>query len=119
MADKKKAKSSVSGNQKPAVQKKSPAVSDKLDVAGAKPVKKPAKTKSAGKKQNIFVRAAKRVARWFREVKSEAKKVTWPTFKQVVNNTLVVIAVVIIVGTLIVVADLVFRNGLTLFIGLF
>ena len=46
-------------------------------------------------------------------------KITRPTFKQVVNNTLVVFAVVLIVGALIIIADLVFRDGLDLFIGLF
>ncbi|MDR2420579.1 MAG: preprotein translocase subunit SecE, partial [Oscillospiraceae bacterium] len=33
------------------------------------------------------------VARWFREMKSELKKVVWPTPKQIVNNTLVSLAV--------------------------
>ena len=36
----------------------------------------------------------KKIGLYFRELKSEIKKVTWPTFKQVRNNTGIVIAVV-------------------------
>ena len=38
----------------------------------------------------------KRVAKWFREMKSELKKVVWPTRKQVVNNTAVALVVMIL-----------------------
>ena len=38
----------------------------------------------------------KRVAKWWREMKSELKKVVWPSSKQVVNNTVVAIVVIII-----------------------
>ncbi len=34
-----------------------------------------------------------RIADWFRGMKSELKKVVWPTAKQTVNNTGVVLAV--------------------------
>jgi len=34
-----------------------------------------------------------RVARWFRELKSELKKVSWPSKSQVLNNTWVVLVV--------------------------
>ena len=64
---------------------------------------KPAKEKA--KKPNALVRAAKGVTRYFREMKSELKKVVWPTRKQVIRNTIVVIAVVIVVGVLIWVFD--------------
>ena len=46
-----------------------------------------------------------RVARWFREMKSELKKVVWPTPKQTVNNTVIVIVCVIVVGIFIWVFD--------------
>lgn len=97
--------------------------SDKLDVpklkgSPARSEVSAAKDKSK-KKPGLFHKIANGLKKWFKELKSEAKKVTWPTFKQVVNNTLIVIAVVIIVGSLITVADLVFRDGLNLFIGLF
>ena len=60
---------------------------------------KPAKEKA--KKPNVFVRGWKRVSRYFREMKSELKKVVWPSRKQVLRNTLVVILVVLVVGVLI------------------
>jgi len=60
---------------------------------------KPAKEKA--KKPNAFVRGWKRVTRYFREMKSELKKVVWPTRKQVIRNTIVVILVVLVVGVLI------------------
>ena len=47
-----------------------------------------------------------RVAKWFKEMKSELKKVQWPTKKTVVKNTGVVIACVIVVGVFIWVFDL-------------
>ncbi len=37
-----------------------------------------------------------RIVKWFRDLKSEFKKVTWPTKKKVINNTLVVLAVMVI-----------------------
>ena len=56
-----------------------------VDTAAAKD--KPAKEKA--KKPNAFVRGWKRVTRYFREMKSELKKVVWPTRQQVVRNTVV------------------------------
>ncbi|MDR0863106.1 MAG: preprotein translocase subunit SecE [Oscillospiraceae bacterium] len=35
------------------------------------------------------------IAKWFRELKSELKKVVWPTPKQITNNTLVSLAVMV------------------------
>ena len=37
----------------------------------------------------------KRVAKWWREMKSELKKVVWPSPGQVVNNTVVALCVMI------------------------
>jgi len=36
--------------------------------------------------------------RWFKEARSEFKKVTWPTPKQVLNNTSVVLVILTIAG---------------------
>ena len=68
--------------------------------AAAKPAKADKKAKK-DEKPGFF----QRVARWFREMKSELKKVVWPTPKQTVNNTLTVIACVIVVGIFIWVFD--------------
>lgn len=50
----------------------------------------PAKpTAEALKKTEGKLSFGKRVSKWFREMKSELKKVIWPTPKQILNNTLV------------------------------
>lgn len=49
-----------------------------------------------------------RIARYFKEVRGEAKKVIWPTWKQTVNNTAVVIAVIIIVAIFLGIVDTIF-----------
>ena len=48
--------------------------------------------KTAAKKPNIFVRMGRKI----KEVFSELKKVTWPSFGKVVKSTGVVITVVVI-----------------------
>ena len=45
-----------------------------------------------------------------KELKSELKKVTWPSFKQLVNNTYAVIAIVLIVAVIVFVLDVCFEN---------
>ena len=57
------------------------------------------------KKPNFFVRSGRAISKWFREMKSELKKVQWPTRKQTINNTLIVIACVIVVGVFIWIFD--------------
>ena len=49
----------------------------------------PAKAVTAVKKDDTKPGFFKRVAKWFREMKSELKKVVWPTRQQLFNNTLV------------------------------
>ena len=60
---------------------------------------KPEKAKKD--KENMFARAAKRTARWFREMKSELKKVVWPTRKQTLNNVIVAVVVMVLAGIVI------------------
>ena len=40
-------------------------------------------------------RGKNRIAKWFREMRSELKKVVWPTPKQIVNNTFVALCVMV------------------------
>ena len=81
-------------NEKQAVQAKKDKKSDK----NAKP--------------GIFARAGK----WLRDMKSELKKVQWPTRKQTINNTLIVIACVIVVGVFIALFDFVANQAISLII---
>ncbi len=73
------------------VKKPAKADASKTDLKKAKPAEK--------KKQG------NRVARYFREMKSELKKVVWPTRKQTFNNTGIVIVCVIIVGVFVWIFD--------------
>jgi len=59
---------------------------EKLDKAEQSGSKAPAKAKRKIKGKN-------RIAKWFREMRSELKKVVWPTPKQIVNNTFVALTV--------------------------
>ena len=65
------------------------------------------------KKKNWFVRAWSGICRYFRELRSELTKVVWPTPKQVVKNTLIVLAAVIIVGAFIWLFDFVASTGIS------
>ena len=56
------------------------------------------------KKPNIF----QRWARSFKHMLGEMKKVVWPTKKHVWNNTLIVLAVVLIAGIVICGLDMLF-----------
>ena len=70
------------------------------------------------KKENWFKRTWSGVKKYFRELRSELKKVVWPTPKQVAKNTLVVIACVLVVGVFIWLFDLAFQTGISALIGL-
>lgn len=52
----------------------------------------------ASKKENFFVRIGSRIKRFFRELRSELKKVVWPTKQQMINNTIIVLFCVLLVG---------------------
>jgi len=71
---------------------------------------------SETKKANIFVRAARAIGGYFRELKSELKKVTWPSFKQIRNNTGVVIVAIIVVAAIVAIFDLAFQFIFGLFL---
>ena len=64
------------------------------------------------KKANWFVRAWGGICRYFRELRSELKKVVWPTPQQVLKNTLIVLACVLVVGVFIWLFDFVARVGI-------
>ena len=68
----------------------------KMDAKPAKP---------SQKKPNIFVRACTKIKRWFKDMKVELKKVVWPTRKDTLKSTGVVILCVIVVGIFIWVFD--------------
>ena len=87
-------------NQTPAEESKAPS-----PASSDKPAKSEKKKEAP---PNIFVRAARRVKKWFRDLKSEAKKVVWPNGKQVFNNTLIVIVCIVVIGLFVALLDTAF-----------
>ena len=71
------------------------------------------------KKQNWFARTWGRICKYFRELRSELKKVVWPTPQQVGKNTLVVGGCCGIVGLFIILFDLFAQFGINALIGAF
>ena len=71
------------------------------------------------KKENWFKRTFGAIGKYFRELRSELKKVVWPTPQQVLKNTLVVAACVLCVGVFIWLFDFVAQVGITALIGAF
>ena len=72
---------------------------------------KEAKKKEKKMKDNTNKKDSKKEKRHFlKDVKAELKKVIWPTPKQLLNNTLAVIASVIIVGVIVFLLDLCFEK---------
>ena len=65
---------------------------------------KPAKKKP--EKPSFFNRTSKKVSTWWREMRSELRKVVWPTAKQVTNNSTIVVSSVIAVGIVVFLFDL-------------
>ena len=64
------------------------------------------------KKENWFARTWGSIRRYFRELRSELKKVVWPTPQQVLKNTLIVGACVLVVGVFIWLFDFIARLGI-------
>ncbi len=72
------------------------------------------KEKEVQKKPGLF----KRLGKFFKETKSEVKKVAWPTKSQIINNTIVVCVMIAIIGTFIFLLDGGFTLALNFIIGL-
>ena len=56
------------------------------------------------------------IANYFKEVKVEMKKVVWPSFAKIRQNTLIVLIYVLIVGLVIWALDMLFTWGMAFFI---
>ncbi len=73
---------------------------DKKAETGKEPVT-PAKTEKKAKADKKKAGFFQKIARWFKDLKGELKKVTWPSAKDTMKNVLIVIVCVLIVGVLI------------------
>ena len=56
----------------------------------------PTKAVTAVKKEETKPSFFKRVGKWFREMRSELKKVIWPTGKTLFNNTAISVGVMLV-----------------------
>jgi preprotein translocase subunit SecE len=56
----------------------------------------PTKAVTAVKKDDVKPGFFQRVGKWFREMKSELKKVIWPTRKALVQNSLISLGVMLV-----------------------
>ena len=72
----------------------------------AKKTSKVNKANNKTQKQEI----SKNKKSFFKDFKAELKKVVWPTPKQLVNNTVAVITIVLITAAIVFVLDLVFKT---------
>ena len=88
---------------------------DKKQEKLAKSDKKAADKKPAQKKKqaNPF----QKFIRYCKDLKSEIKKVVWPSKKDVKTNTVTVIAVVLIAAIVLIVLDLIFGGAIHLVVG--
>ncbi len=64
-------------------------------------------TSKGNKRLGVKIRNSA-VGKFFRDLIAETKKVVWPSKKQVVNNTLVVLAVCLVSGVALFVVDTIF-----------
>lgn len=77
---------------------------DKENTASEMSSKKDKKEKKSAKKQ------PNKVVKWFKDLKIEFNKVVWPSKKTVINNTSVVLAVVVASAVLVGLLDTGFLN---------
>ena len=82
------------------------------EPAGSDKKAKDAKKKKDAKKPN-------RVLRWFKDLRGELKKVTWPSVRNVIKNVGIVIACVLVVGVCIWVFDWLARAVVDALLNLF
>lgn len=83
---------------------------EKAEEKNLSQAKKPEKKKKG---------SMERMSKYFREVKSEIKKIVWPDKKQVANNTGVVLVTILLVGVVIWTLDIIFGTGRELLFNLF
>jgi preprotein translocase subunit SecE len=114
MANKKTKKKSQSDDVQAAPSKKPEA--KKAAAKKSAPAKKNAKAKKKdkNKKPGFFAR----IKNYFGSVRSEMKRVVWPTKKELINYSVTVCLSLIVVGLVIAVLDMGIEQALVLFSGL-
>ncbi len=98
-----------SSKEKPAKAEKS---SKEKKEPKAKKDSKGGKDSSKQKKGNIFVRMGRAIAKFFKDERSESKKIVWPDAKTVLKSTAVVIVVVAVLGVILWLIDTGLSEGI-------
>ena len=75
--------------------------------------------KKPEKKKKDKVKLSERLGKFWRDYKSELKKIVWCAWKQVKNNTVVVVVIVVLTSALIGLLDFGFSQAVSLLGGLF
>lgn len=87
-------------------------MANKESSEAAKKIAKAEKEKTANKpkknKKNIF----KVIARFFKDLKGEVKKITWPGAKDVLKGTAITIACIAVIGIAVFLVDFGLTNGI-------
>ena len=113
MANKKNKKAQAADNESAkAASKASVKAVSKADKKAEKKAAKKASKKNA--KPGVFAR----IKSYFGSVRSEMKRVTWPSKKELVNYTVAVIVSLVVIGVAIALLDAVISQGLVLVSGL-
>ena len=107
----KKNKKKVQQNSESA---KTAAASSKVEASKAVSKKDAAPAKKA-KKKNEKPGFFARIKNYFRSVKSEMKRVVWPSKKELINYSVTVCVSLIVVGVVIALLDMLIGEGLVLF----
>ena len=58
------------------------------------------------------------IAKWFRELRSELKKVVWPSRKQIINNTIVALVLMVVSAIVVWAFDQLAAQGINALISL-
>lgn len=81
-------------------------------AADVKKAESAARDAKKAKRQAKNAEQRKRVSKWWRELKSEFKKIVWPTRAETTKHTVVVLVVIVIVSAVVTLLDFVFEKGL-------
>lgn len=93
-------------------------MADKKENAASEVKKNKSDKPAKAKKGNPFKKAGKAIKDFFKNFRGECKKITWPSGKTVLNSSLVVIAVVAIVGVVIFAFDTGISKAIDALVGL-
>ena len=96
-------------------------MANEVEKKAKKAQKEAEKAKRLNQLKSMKAAAAKKpkksIIQYFKDVKSEFKKVSWPSRKQVFNNTVVVLVTIVISGLGVWVLDFLFSSVWSLMLG--